>query len=219
MILLCACGNEVGSNSESVSYPDDSLFIANEINCWIDNSEHLWFEKSRFHRDLLDTLSYAIYVDTILYNPEETKLYSVVIIEYDESVLSEYDQNNFYASTETDKLYDVRGLIGFKDSNTVDWSIYHYSPLIPVGFSSYSESKRVAANFFYNEFKNRSGISGLKNGEIYYEAYAFNINDDEFWEGCFIWERGKILPGYYNFQLENINQHKTPKVIERLHCK
>lgn len=213
MFFVAACNSQEQPTKNDRANKKQDVLIQRTIRKWLEGNEVSWFERNRYYCN--DTAEGPqVIIDTVLYDGSRTKLYAIVIIASDTCKISQNDKDAFYSELKGGTVYDARGIIGFKDSITSHWSFYHYSPLIQQGFLTQLDISKQTRAFFFSEFKNRSMQSRVENGRPQYQKIGFNINDDDFWTKSFVWQKDLIIPGYYNFQVEDVVANQPPRLIK-----
>jgi hypothetical protein len=174
-ILLLTCQHGGSVKAETVTYSRDSLFISYTIASWLKTNEVSWFENARYNCFNGNDGMPVVYTDTILYNQDGTKLYAIVILRRDTCTLTKDDRDSFYAPVTRPFVFDARGIIGYKDTATNLWKLYHHAPLIQQGFMEYGQLSKQTRKFFFTEFKNHSMLWLQQSDRLLYKKVAYNI--------------------------------------------
>lgn len=194
------------------TYGKDSTYIA----CYYYNLANIyktvsWFESGRFFD--LDTTNELprFIVDTILYSPDLKKLYALLYIEYDTSLIDDISQP-YYKDFNGKSLFDGRGIIGYRDSTAEPWKLFEYSKLISIAFFSYDNIKSGSRKYYFEKIKDDSFLHSIVGESLKDKKLNYNIDDSGFWTS-FIWQKGLLKNGYYNFELEYDGMNSSTRII------
>jgi hypothetical protein len=214
-LLLNNCSRSSMNKFEKYKYyQTDSAYLVSVINKWIKKEEVREFEHSRFFLpDSIKGILPLIQIDTILYNVDKTKMFSIIIIQRDINTLSKNDVAEYYSDYNGKFIWDARSVVGYKDSINGKWNVSPWMPLIQIGFTSKESLSENTRLFYFNEVKNRSAYAYQENDSLVMLKYSYNVSDSNFWSKCFLWKQGLAKSGYYNFQLDGIVLNKTPSVL------
>jgi hypothetical protein len=194
VIAFTSCeGQKSTSNNHRTAvkcpcYAADSQGIASRVFAWIDSNqiEDPYLNKSTF----IDRNSKLVsaYVDTIFYSPDCSKYVATIGL-----------KTRQRKGLKTENRYSGFVMIGERLNDSVV-SVYPFDLCILLkgrdsvvaGKTTRNTMEQQLNNFFYFK-KNIDGKNVMVDVET-------SIYDDDFWKSGF-WEKGAVLPGYYNFQL------------------
>lgn len=126
-----------------------------------------------------------------------------------------------------DTVFSATALVGFRNVANRIWEIYPFNEQQVICASSYDETMEVLGKYFFKDMKkdskyvNKNFLDKTFGGEVRYDLekkmkdlgynyevanpligkdYGYNLQEIEFWNKSLIWQKGAVIPGYYNFQ-------------------
>lgn len=196
----------------------DSLFVLYTLK---EFGKHNWWtfqDYSKMYNITNDRVEY--FIGRVFYNSDKRK----IIIWYGEkshnaSTLESYSDNpkeNRLCPTGGDIVYSMSALIGFRDSIHQIWNLYPFDNQSVSCSPSEERVMDIMEQYYLDKMKGHEMLriiqSGLKKGESELKAYAYNIQDNGFWEKCWLWEKDTIGANkLYPFQIESYISIKGQK--------
>jgi hypothetical protein len=193
-------------------YKRDSLFIIHTIKEWCKNTTTHFDIFKDFDKDE----SFRIIIDTILYDKNKLKLFALSILDYDASFA---DMNSI-----SNRLYDSRSIIGFRENLNEIWKLYHFGQYTGFVFEDFAEIKSAQRDFYFNQLSQESQyipdtnkLNNHPNNRIP-AHFKYNLGDEDFWTKSIIWQKGLRIPGYYNFQTDgNVDINSKNPLVPEIH--
>ena len=171
MTRIHSITSKLGFNPEPEQYYHDSLYMAYTAKQFIENSYGF---SGEWYRDL------KVYVDTILYSPDNLKVFSLFI------------SNN--KNTDDENVYNGNALVGYRDSVNKAWKMYNVERLQISNFLDYKETKDAIRQVQFFELKGMS--------DEYDNKFQCNPIEECFWTDLYF-QKGKDIDSLYYFQVRN----------------
>lgn len=112
---------------------------------------------------------------------------------------------NRICPTSGDTVYNMVALIGIRIDTSKLWEFYPFTNQTVYCFDSPEEVINIMGQYYFEKMKShtmwRLMQSGMQKGEEVSTPYAYNLQDEGFWEKCWLWEKDTITSdGLYPFQ-------------------
>ena len=109
----------------------------------------------------------------------------------------------------SDTIYHITPIIAFRNEINQPWVVSVFPGRSTVG-NTKQEADQELAIFSFIDLKDKGKYkvtqSGRHKGELELELYKYNLQDKDFWEKCFLWQRDTVgANGLYPFQEHNFS--------------
>lgn len=190
-------------NSPDSLYTKDSLFIVNTVWLFIKKQVSPFHFYTTFNIPLSKV---KVEVDTIIYSPNQLKLFSFNIISY-------------WDSKENKSISSGDGFIGYRNNRKERWRLFHFDQFGTGGFHKYNSIRKLFREYYLGdgEFKNdlhNYWISEIKNYKSI--PFKYNLDNKLFWDSSIVWQKGIPIPGYYSFEVDDQAKPGEENIIKKL---
>lgn len=193
--------------TQQITYRD-SLFILHTVKEW---SKHNWYtfeDFSQMYRMTNEQVKY--FLGGVFYSPDRKRiLVWVGDIEPNATSLEmtrSKPELNRICPTGGDTIYSMSALIGYRDSVNQTWKLYPFNQQQATCYDTKEEVINVLGQYYFVQMKThqmyRMIQSGKKRGELELEAYGYNLQDKDFWDKCWLFQKDTVGSyGLYPFQI------------------
>lgn len=186
----------------------DSLFVIHTIKEWSNLNWWTFEDYSLMYK--MENKDIEYFIGRVFYDPKKLKM----VIWYGEKMynaptISAYTDDakkNRICPVGEDTICTMSALIGFRDSIHQIWNLY---PFDNQSVSCYDKeiSIKVLEQYYYDKMKGHPMWhvvqEGSKKGELELKAYGYTVQDKDFWEKCWLWEKDTVgSNGLYPFQVK-----------------
>ena len=196
----------------------DSIYAIYTLEQWRNKSWQFYGEISKTYQ--LNNSQIKNFIVAPFYSPDRKK----IIIWYAEKCPNAKNRCNcsyskdrkvdWLCNSAGDTIVDVLGLIGIRENINAPFKLY---PLENVKTSCYENVNDALSNlcqYYFHEMKDfqmgRMMQSGDRKGHEESSAYQYNIQDKDFWDKCWIWEKDTVgSHGLYVFEIYGYNYNGT----------
>lgn len=225
--LKNACDTTKKTNKVELNkkYKHDANIVKYTVEQWIRSKDYnrdrpatqaYFFQK--YYTDT-DSLRAKVYVDSLFYNADSTRIFAFVIFRYKARLFASIEddfsesEEKFYTPIANQYLFDARAVIGYLDTNQIDykWKLYPFNPILFSNSSCYTDAKESLEWLYFKELKNRA-MPTKSRTDI---KYNYLLNEPDFWtEKNVIWQKGLRIPNYYNFETAgNVDENSDNPII------
>jgi len=186
----------------------DSLYIVHTLQWWGRSGWYKFNDYSKMYDITNQQVKY--FVSATFYNAQRTKLVTWTGEKFPNArtliPYSKDDADNRICPNGADTMYSMIALIGFRVSPDSMWSLYPFD-LQTVGCSSTQEgAEQIFSRYYFNNMKEHSQFriqqEGERRGFKEGQPIGYNIQDGEFWDKCWLWEKDTIgSNSLYVFQI------------------
>jgi len=118
-----------------------------------------------------------------------------------------------------DTIYHMSALIGFRDSIDQMWKLYPLDNQFAGCFNKREEVLNVMGQYYFKQMKEHEMSkmiqTGTKAGTMESKAYGYNIQDKDFWDKSWLWEKDTVgAEGLYPFQIRSYWHPNKPTCIK-----
>ena len=186
----------------------DSLFIFYTIQKWHDSNFDVYENLSKMYRATNDQIQY--FNGGVFYSPDKLKI-----------IIWEVEQNPNAASIKKytgnplndkicpqgkDTVYGSAPIIGFRKDTSDVWIIYPFGNQLVGCYYTQEEVINVLGQYYFEKMKGhamwRLMQTGPEAGKNVLSPYGYNLQDEDFWDKCWLWEKDTIAGnGLYPFQI------------------
>lgn len=232
LVLFCflGCGQK-SSNTGIEAYEQylkekldyrDSLLIAYSVRAWSDSNWYVFEDVSRMYRITNDQVEY--FIGGVFYSPDKLKI--IVWIgekmpnaETWEVYNKEKPSANRVCPQGKDTVYHMSALIGFREDTGKIWQLYPLDNQSASCFRSKEGAINVLGRYYFEKMKNHQMSymiqSGNKKGTMELRAYDYNLQEPDFWEKCWLWEKDTVgAYGLYPFQVWSYRHPNVPTCVK-----
>jgi hypothetical protein len=221
MLGLQSCGQN-GGKGKIETYdqfrtqklePRDSIFILYTVKEWSKLNWWTFEDYSKMYKMTNSQVSY--FIAGVFYSPDRKK-----ILVWDGEKVPNAPSIEVYNKTDKevnricpnggDTVYNLSALIGFRNNVNDTWHLYPFDQEAAVCGNSKDVVINVLGQYYFGLMKthqmNRMMQSGERKGYLELEAYGYNLQDKDFWDKCWLWQKDTV--GSYNmypFQLKGYN--------------
>lgn len=206
----------------------DSLFILHTVKEWGKKNWYTFADYSKMYKMTNDQVEY--FIGGTFYSPDRKKLL-VWIGERKPNALTREIYNE--DDPEVNKLcpngkafvYSMTALIGIRDSVNQIWSLYPFNEQQATCYESINKVINILGQYYFVQMKSdlayRMMQSGARKGHKESQAYGYNLQDEDFWSKCWLFEKDTVGSyGLYPFQIKGydyIGDRCTPECAEPYH--
>jgi len=162
-------------------------------------AERVTVNGDRVPSPLPTSTQFKVSSDTILYNPDKTICFALLIIECKYSVIEGLENNGLK------NPYDARAVIGYRMNDTVPYSIYPVEIFSVIRVDTYADARRMIRKCYFRDLKKTGGGVFTVFNET---PFFYNLGDPQFFEKSPFFQ--KYDSTRYNFQM----YHKLGKDYE-----
>ena len=142
-----------------------------------------------------DKLKVIIWLGTKEPNAESRKVYNK----------NSNEVNKLCPSCNCDTIYGMSAIIGYRINKNDIWNFYPFKNQIVECSKRYDYCLNVMGQYYFEKMKGhamwRLVQTGPEAGKNVLSPYGYNLQDDGFWDKCWLWEKETITcKGLYPFQ-------------------
>lgn len=218
-VCLQSCGQINNSGLETYDHlrsqqiePRDSLFVLYTVKEWAKHNWYTFRDYSKMYNMTNDQIEY--FFGGVFYSPDKKKILvwlgqkkpnATTIKTY-----SEISEVNKLCPNGESIVYSMTALIGIRDSLNQIWSLYPFDQQQAVCYESKEEAINVLAQYYFSQMKGhqmyRMIQSGERKGHKELEAYGYNLQDKDFWDKCWLFQKDTVGSyGLFPFQIKGYN--------------
>lgn len=215
LVSLKSCGQ---TNNKMETYdqfrtqqiePRDSLFILHTVKDW---SKHNWYtfeDYSKMYKMTNEQVDY--FFGGIFYSPDKKKIFVWLGQKKPNATTTEtYSDKaevNKLCPNGKDIVYSMTALIGIRDSVNQIWKLYPFNQQQANCYDAKDKVINVLGQYYFGQMKKhemyRIMQSGKRKGHKELQAYAYNLQDKDFWAKCWLFQKDTVGSyGLYPFQIK-----------------
>jgi hypothetical protein len=192
----------------------DSLFVLHTVKIWGEKNWHTWNDYSKLYSISKNDVEY--FIGGTFYSPDKKKmivwvgekLYNAKSLEMTRGV----EGLNKICPNGGDTIYNLSALIGIREDINQSWKLYPFDQQNAVCFDTKEEAINVLNQYYFTQMKTHQMYkmmqNGRKKGHKILQAYGFNIQDKEFWDKCWLFQKDTVGSyGLYPFQLKGYDYY------------
>lgn len=194
----------------------DSLFIMYTVNAWSDTV----FDIYRADTALFKTYPRTYFVASAFYSPDKKKMIvwignkflNVIDTTYRKSSKKLDDYKLCYGGPDT--VYNMSSLICYRPDTNSSWNVFPLDNERADCCGSEYVAISILDQYYFREMKNHQmwyiPQVGSQKGMRVGKEYGYNLQDIDFWDKCWLWERDTVgSDGLYPFE-EDYNFYGKP---------
>lgn len=199
----------------------DSLFILHTVKEWGKRNWHTYVDYSRLFEMNNEQIEY--FFGGVFYSPDKKKILVWIGEKKPNAETKEkYSENgelNKLCPNGKDVVYSMSALIGIRDSINQTWALYPFDQQQATCYENKEGAINVLGQYYFEEMKThkmyRMVQSGARKGHKELEAYAYNLQDKDFWDKCWLFQKDTV-GSYclYPFQIMGYN-YKGDKCTQK----
>ncbi|MFN0188645.1 MAG: hypothetical protein ACKVQV_08085 [Bacteroidia bacterium] len=188
----------------------DSILIIQTLKEW--SKANWWTFEDYSKMYYLENKDVQYFIERVFYDDEKKK----IIVWYGEklqnaSSIENYSNDkklNRICPSGADTIYSMSALIGFRDNINEIWNLFPFENQSASCSPNKERALLILEFYFFNKMKEhkmwRVVQNGEKKGELELKEYGNNLQDESFWEKCWLWEKDSINSNnLYPFQVES----------------
>ena len=200
----------------------DSLFVLYTVKEWGKKNWYTFTDYSQMYKMTNEQVEY--FLAGTFYSPDrkrilvwvgEKKPNAATIVTYSK----DNPEVNKLCPNGKDVVYSLSALIGMRDSVNQTWKLYPFDQQQATCYDSKDEVINVLGRYYFVRMKTdempRIMQSGERKGYKELQAYGYNLQDKDFWDKCWLFQKDTIGSyGLYPFQIRGYSdqgQKCTPK--------
>ena len=220
VFLLCSIAVLFGCNAlkekndycsfvrQKIEYRD-SLFINYTVEGWYDSN---WHYNNYPQYYSIDRGSIKYFIDACFYSPDKRKLLAWVGARIPNGMSKEIYSKKYHENKLCplggENVYEVGGLIGFRNDVSSTWQLYPFDEQVVICADSLSQAENIMCHYYFNEMATDSFYiipqSGPSKGQISTAIYGYSVLDTNFWTKSHLWQKDTVRSfGLYPFQVQN----------------
>lgn len=194
----------------------DSLFILHTVKEWGKKNWYTFEDYSKMYEMTNDQVEY--FIGAVFYSPDKTKILvwigdrkpnAKTTVVYNK----EKPQVNKLCPNGKDRVCSMSALIGIRDSANQIWKLYPFNQQQATCYDTKEEVINVLGQYYFEKMKShqmyRMIQTGKKKGYRELQAYGYNLQDKDFWNKCWIWQKDTVGSyGLYPFQIKSYDCDK-----------
>lgn len=195
----------------------DSLFVIHTVKELASRNWYTFEDYSKLYHLTNEQVEY--FIGGVFYNPDKTKML-VWVGEKKPNAKSvettrERPELNRICPTAGDTVYSMTALIGFRLNPNATWKLYPFNQQVASCFDSKDKVINVLGQYYFEKMAEhemyRIQQSGDSKGHKVLKAYGYNLQDKDFWEKCWLWQKDMVgSNGLYPFQIKGYNYKGKP---------
>jgi hypothetical protein len=181
----------------------DSLYILHTIKEWSKKNWYTFEDYSKMYKMSNDQVEY--FLGAIFYSPDRTRI--IVWIgnrkpnaETIDIYNKEKKEVNKLCPNGIDTIFSMTALIGIREHKNQSWKLYPFNQQQATCYETKEEVINILGQYYFEKMKDhemyRMIQKGDRKGYLELEKYQYNLQDKDFWEKCWLWQRDKV--GSYN---------------------
>jgi len=120
---------------------------------------------------------------------------------------SDKSEENKLCPNGQDIIYSMTALIGIRDSINQIWNLYPFNQQQATCYDTKDKVINVLSQYYFVQMKKhemyRMMQSGSKKGHKEPQAYGYNLQDKDFWDKCWLFQKDTVGSyGLYPFQIK-----------------
>jgi hypothetical protein len=149
-------------------------------------------------------MSETFNVDTIIYAPDRTKFFSIVITKSSIELFNKFEKANEWPY-KSDYFYGSRALLGYRKNNNEKWKIRLFEIYTADIYPNYQAVKNETRIAFFSNLSEKyfNKRDSLKNRELI--KINTTVLEKGFWQSV-VWDSVTFKPGYFPFELNNLGE-------------
>lgn len=190
----------------------DSLLIIHTIKEWGKKMWWTWAVRSDMYKITPDDVTY--FIAGTFYSPDKLKILVWIgeKMPNAESIEKTRDESesNKICPTSGDTVYTLSSVIGMRDNMNQIWRLYPFDQKQAVCCKNKESAIVILAQYYFEQMKTdqmyRMIQSGKNKGHKESQAYGYNLQDKDFWQKCWLFEKDTVGSyGLYPFQIKGYN--------------
>jgi hypothetical protein len=202
--------------------PRDSLFILHTVKEWSKINWYTFEDYSQMYKMTNDQIEY--YIGGTFYSPDRERMLvwlgqkkpnvaTVEIYNKDNPEVNKLCPNG------KDVVYSMTALIGIRDSVNQIWKLYPFNQQQATCYDAKEKVINVLGQYYFGQMKKhqmyRMMQSGKKKGHKELQAYGYNLQDKDFWDKCWLFQKDTVGSyGLYPFQIKGYD-YKGDKCTQK----
>ena len=197
----------------------DSLFVLHTVKEWGRQNWWTWAVREDLDFITQDEIDYIF--GGVFYSPDKTKML-VWVGEKKPNAKSrektrEREELNRICPTAGDTIYSMTAVIGVRENVNIIWKLYPFNQQQATCFDSKEKAINVLGQYYFSQMAEHKMYRMQQNGYRELEAYGYNLQDKDFWEKCWLWQKDNFgAYGLYPFQIKNYrcNKENYNRIVE-----
>lgn len=229
IVLLCVCLQCCSQPPAKVESFDqylsqqidtrDSLFVIHTVKELARMNWYTYRDYSKYYHITNEEVEY--FIGGVFYNSDKTKI--LVWVGEKKPNAESINKNrkrlelNRICPTAGDTIYSMSAIIGFRNKVSEIWKLYPFNQQQAVCFDSKEKVINVLSQYYFHQIANHQMFRMQQNGFKELEAYGYNLQDKDFWEKSWLWEKDTVASyGLYPFQIYgyNCNKENYDRIVE-----
>lgn len=187
----------------------DSLYILYTVKEWSKKNWYTWEDYSKMYNTTGNDVEY--FIAGTFYNQNKTKLLVWVGQKVPNvSTQKKYSDNlesNRLCPSAGDTIFNLSALIGIRDSVNQIWELYPFNQQQATCCNTKAQAINILGRYYFDAMKThqmyRVMQSGIKKGSLLLQPYGYNLQDELFWDKCWLFQKDTICSyGLYPFQIK-----------------
>lgn len=192
--------------------PRDSLYVLYTVKEWGKANWWTWEDYSRMYNITNDVVEY--YIGGTFYSPDRKKIMVWVGDKLpNATTIENYNPKpelNKVCPVGPDTIHSMSAIIGYRDSINQPWKLYPFNQQSAVCGSTKEGVISILGEYYFKRMKNHQMYkmiqSGPRKGHKEPQAYGYNLQDDGFWDKCWLFKKDTVGSyGLYPFQIKGYN--------------
>ncbi|PGH39495.1 MAG: hypothetical protein CRN43_08705 [Candidatus Nephrothrix sp. EaCA] len=189
--------------------PRDSLFILHTVKEWGKKNWYTWENFSKMYKMTNEQVEY--FIEGTFYSPNRKRILVWVGEKMPNATTIEiYNKDdpevNKICPTGGDTIYTLSALIGDRDSINQIWKLYPFDQQQAICCASKKQAINILGKYYFGQMKTHQTYrimpSGKRKGHKESEAYGYNLQDKDFWDKCWLFQKDTVGSyGLYPFQI------------------
>jgi hypothetical protein len=191
----------------------DSLFILYTIKEWHNNNWWTFRDYSTLYQTTNDQVEH--FIGGTFYSPDRKKImvwigekmYNAKTIENNRPKL----ELNRICPTAGDTVYSMSAVIGIRKNVNDSWQLYPFDNRAAGCYGSKKGVISELGRYYFEKMKIHKMFkmiqSGENKGRLELTAYGYNLQDKDFWDKCWLFEKDTVGSyGLYPFQIKGYDR-------------
>lgn len=186
----------------------DSLFVIHTVSEWGKLKWWIWAIRPDIFVVTYDQIKY--FIPAVFYNTTKTKM--IVWVGTKKPNLEFKEKHNYDSGIKKicpngpDTIYSMSALIGIRETPNSIWKLYPFDQQMASCFNNKNEVINVLGQYYFERMADDGDYVMQQGGDSIgyriYEPFGYNLQDEEFWEKSWLWEKDTVGSfNLYPFQI------------------
>jgi len=209
---------ETYEHHRNISYElRDSLYILHTVKELSNQNWYTFTNYSLIYEISNKDIQYSI--TDFFYSPDRKK----IIVWFSEKLPNartleiynpDKDHVNMICPKGSDTIYNMTALIGYRETPESIWHLYPLNLQQAVCLPDLPTGINIMGQYYFSKMKNHAMVridqSKENKGTFILESHGYNLQDDDFWTKCWIWQKDTVgANNLFPFQVKNYNGYRT----------